>query len=238
MTPLHFRLIGVCLCIALVSSLAAMPAAAQPDEEQFLVELDAEGNADVSMTFAYDLDSDDEQAAFEALRENTTAQTASIERFENRVTAVADDASAATDREMSVRSADIELYRSGDVGVVVLSLQWTNLAALDGDRLTVTEPFASGFDPDRPFAVVLPDGYDIATTTPEPSSVDDSTVTWDAGVTLDEFELAAEADTGTGDAGADDTSPDEDDTEDAVGFGVVTAVVSLLSVAALAVRRR
>lgn len=238
MTPLHFRLIGVCLCIALVSSLAAMPAAAQPDEEQFLVELDAEGNADVSMTFAYDLDSDDEQAAFEALRENTTAQTASIERFENRVTAVADDASAATDREMSVRSADIELYRSGDVGGVVLSLQWTNLAALDGDRLTVTEPFASGSDPDRPFAVVLPDGYDIATTTPEPSSVDDSTVTWDAGVTLDDFELAAEADAGTGDAGADDTSPDEDDTEDAVGFGVVTAVVSLLSVAALAVRRR
>lgn len=238
MTPLHFRLIGVCLCIALVSSLAAMPAAAQPDEEQFLVELDAEGNADVSMTFAYDLDSDDERAAFEALRENTTAQTASIERFENRVTAVADDASAATDREMSVRSADIELYRSGDVGGVVLSLQWTNLAALDGDRLTVTEPFASGFDPDRPFAVVLPDGYDIATTTPEPSSVDDSTVTWDAGVTLDDFELAAEADAGTGDAGADDTSPDEDDTEDAVGFGVVTAVVSLLSVAALAVRRR
>jgi hypothetical protein len=52
MKPITTRFVGVFVCIALVSSMAAMPAAAQTDGERFLVELDAEGNAAVSVTFA------------------------------------------------------------------------------------------------------------------------------------------------------------------------------------------
>lgn len=232
------RLLGAFLCIALVSSFLVTPAAAYPAEDRFVVELDETGAADVSITFAYDLDTDDERAAFESLRENTTAQAEYTERFENRMMAVADDVSAATEREQSVGSSNIELYRSEDVGVVVLSLEWTNLAAVDGDQLILTEPFASGLDPDRALTVIVPDGYDIASTTPEPSSDDGTSVTWDSGVSLDGFELVAEASSETERSETDDASPDADDTEDAVGFGIVTAVVALLSAAALVVRRQ
>ena len=219
--------------------MAAAPAAAQTDEEQFLVELDADGDADVSVTFAYDLDSDTEQAAFEELQDNETAQAELSERFENRMTAVAEDAGAATDREMSVSDASIELQRDGDVGLVTLSLTWSNLAAVDDDQVRVTEPFASGFEPDQPFILVAPDGYEITSATPDPSSSDSESATWSAGVSLDGFEVVAEADDGETDAATeDDDVPDENDTEDAVGFGVVTAVLALLAVSLFAIRRR
>ena len=134
------RIIGVCLGIALLSSMAITPATAQPNGEEFLVELDPGGDAELSMTFVYDLASDEERAAFEELRENTTAQTEMVDRFENRMTAVAEDTSAATDREMSVSSGSMELERGDDAGLVVVSLQWANLAAVEDDHLTVTEP--------------------------------------------------------------------------------------------------
>lgn len=226
------RIVGVVLCIAMVLSMAAAPAAAQTDEEQFLVELDADGAADVSVTFAYDLDSDDEQAAFEELQDNETAQAELSERFENRMTAVSEDANAATDREISVSDASIELQRDGDVGLVTLSLTWSNLAAVDDDQVTVTEPFASGFEPDQPFTVVAPDGYEIISATPDPSTNDGESATWTAGTSLDGFEVVAQADDSEADV------PDEDDTEDTVGFGVVTAVLALLAVSLLAIRRR
>lgn len=231
-------MVGGCLCIALVSALLATPAATHPEGDRFVVELDETGAAEVSITFAHDLDTDDERAAFESLRENETAQAEYTERFENRMMAVSDDVSAATDRELSVGSSNIELHRSEDVGVVVLSLEWTNLAAVDGDQLILTEPFASGLDPDRALTVVVPDGYDIASTTPGSSSDDGTSVTWDSGVNLDDFELVFEARSETERSGTDDASPDADDTEDAVGFGIVTAVVALLSAAALVVRRQ
>lgn len=237
------RIVGACLCVALVSSMVVTPVAAQTDEERVLVELGEEGDADVSVTFAYDLSSEEEGTAFEQLQENTTAQAEATERFENRMGAVADDASAVTDRDMSVTDSAIELRRDGDAGLVTLSLRWTNLAAVDGDRLTVTEPFASGFEPDREFSVVVPDGYEIASATPEPSGNDGTSVTWDADSSLDGFELVAETgaagtDEESGSSEASEESLDGDGAEDAAGFGAVTAVLALLAAALLAVRGR
>lgn len=237
------RIVGACLCVALVSAMVTVPVAAQTGEERVLVDLDAEGDADVSVTFAYDLNSDEEGTAFENLQEDTTAQAEATERFENRMSAVADEASAETDRNMSVTDSAIELRRDGDVGLVTLSLRWTNLASVDGDRLTVTEPFASGFEPDRAFSVVAPDGYEIASATPEPSGNDGESVTWGADSSLDGFELVAETSAdetgeGTEDSETNGASPDGDDVEDTPGFGAVTAVLALLAAALLAVRGR
>lgn len=226
------RVVGLLLCIAVVSSMAAAPAAATEDHEEFLVELDAEGNADVSVSYAFDLDSDDEQAAFEELQDNTTAQEEFVERFENRMTAVAEDASDETDREMAVGDAEITFETVGDVGVVTLSLHWEHLAAVDGDQLTVTEPFASGFAPDRTFTVTAPEDYEITSATPEPSSSGEAEASWEAGASLDGFELVAEP------LAADDETDDGgDETEDdGAGFGVAAALVGLLAAAAIARR--
>lgn len=227
----------VCLCLALLSSLAVAPAAAQSSEEAFLVELEASGDADVSMTFSYDLDSEDEQAAFEELGEDEDVQTEVTERFENRMSTVAADAGEATDREMSIGEAGIEFQRTDNVGLVTLSVRWSGLAAVDDDRLTVTEPFASGFEPEQPLTVVAPDGYSVASVTPEPGSIDETSATWEAGTTLTDFEFVATADADA-ENGAEEDTPDEDATEDAAGFGVGVAVLALLGLAMFAARRR
>jgi PGF-CTERM protein len=233
MKGITVRTVGVLLALAVAASLLAAPAAAQTGEEGVLVELEPNGDADVSVTFSYDLDGERERAAFEELRENESAQTALAERFGGRMAAVAEDANAATDREMSVGDPAAELQRDGDTGTVELSVAWSNLAAVDGDRLTVSEPFASGFDPGRAFTVATPDGYGVTSSDPSPSESDGSSATWDAGTSLEGLELVVEP---TGDDGeTDEGTPAA--TEDSPGFGVAVAVAAL-AVAAIAARRR
>lgn len=236
MNRMTVRIAGVCLCLALFSSMATAPVAAEAAEERFLVELDEEGNADVSVTFVYDLDSDEEEAAFEEIRGNETAQTQATERFENRMATVVDDATASVDREMSVESAAIELRQEGGVGVLTLSIEWSDLAATGDGRLTVTEPFASGFEPDRSFTVTAPNGYEIVSATPEPANGDGASATWTADSDLAGFEIVAEA--GSDGDESDPATPDDETVEDAAGFGLVVGVLGLLIAALLAARGR
>lgn len=238
MSARTIRIVGVCLSIVLLASVAVTPAAAQADEEEFLVELDSAGNADVSMTLVYDLDSDNEQAAFEALQGNETAKSGVAERFENRMSAVAADTSEATDREMSVGNASVELEGGDSVGIVTISIEWSKLAAVEGDRMTVTEPFASGFEPEQPLTVTVPDGYEITEATPEPTNADGTAATWKVGASIESFELIAEAEA---DGEADDTGtegPNEDTTEETPGFGVGVALTALAAAALLGLRGR
>jgi PGF-CTERM protein len=233
------RIVGVCLGIALLSSMAITPATAQPNGEEFLVELDPGGDAELSMTFVYDLASDEERAAFEELRENTTAQTEMVDRFENRMTAVAEDTSAATDREMSVSSGSMELERGDDAGLVVVSLQWANLAAVEDNHLTVTEPFASGFEPGMAFTLVAPGEYGIVSATPEPASSQQRSATWERDTTLENFEVVVEPRSEETDSGETaDGTPEGDATEESPGLGIVTALVALVAALLAGGRKR
>jgi PGF-CTERM protein len=219
--------------------MAITPATAQSNEEEFLVELDSGGDAKLSMAFVYDLASDDERAAFEELQENTTARAEMSDRFKNRMTAVVEDASTATDREMSVSGVSMELERGDNAGLVVLSLQWANLAAVEDGQLIVTEPFASGFEPGMAFTLVAPDEYGIVSATPEPASSEERSATWEQDTTLENFEVVVEpsSEETDSDETADET-PEEGTTEDSPGFGIVTALVALVAIGLLAVRQK
>jgi len=219
------RLVGVLLCVLVLSATTAPAAAASNDDERFRVALDTEGNADVSVTYTYDLETDGERAAFEELASNETARQRLATRFENRMGAVADGASNETGRDMTVGDATVETADDDGVGTVTLSVRWENLAAVDGDRLTVTEPFASGFEPDRRFVVEAPDGYAVASATPAPSASDDGRASWAAGSSLSGFELVAAGD----DAGGGSTG-------DGAGFGSLLALAALAGAALLARR--
>ena len=228
------RALGLVCCVALLSSMATGPAAAQSGGEAFLVELDAEGDADVSVTYVYDLENDDEADAFGTISQNETVRAAFADRFESRMGAVAERSAARIDREMSAANAAIDLGRADGIGLVTLSVHWDGLAAVDGEAMTVTEPFASGFSPDRPLTVSAPDGHAITAATPTAPDGDGATATWDAGSDLDGFEVTAErtgAESATG--GADET-PTGDGTEDAPGFGIGVAAIALLAAALLA----
>lgn len=215
------------LLVALVV-VGLMGSAAEGATEEFRVELDASGDADVAVTYTYDLETDSERAAFEERQENATAREELATRFENRLVSVAADAADATGREMAVTDASAEVRTADGVGVVTLSVRWSGLAAVDGDRLTVTEPFASGFEPNWTFTVTAPDGYAVTAATPEPSSSGPATASRAAGTSLRGFELVAAPSDG-----------DDGDTDGlGAGFGAGIAAAALVAAALLARRRR
>ncbi len=229
------RTIATVLAGLVVCSLAVMPVAGaqQSDTEpSLLVELDDSGDAQVTLTMTYDLDTDEEADAFESLEGDEEAQATALDRFEGNMQSVADTASDRTDRTMAVTGQSVSADRQDDVGVLSMTVEWTNFAATDGDDLVVTEPFASGYETDRPLTIVAPDGYQVSDATPAPDSESDGTATWDAGTDLDGFEVVLSAD-GDAATGADDTGDADDDLP---GFGIGTALTALLGIALIARR--
>ena len=106
----------------------------------------------------------------------------------------------------------------------------------------MTEPFASGFEPDREFTLVVPDGHVITSASPEADRIEETSATWNAGATLEAFEIVAEAqsadDTGGTNGGeTEGETPDSENVDDSPGFGAVAAVAAL-SIGSLFARRR
>ena len=201
----------------LVTAATFAPAstAASPSGGAVTVDLDADGSATVAVTYAFDLDAEDQREAFAALREDGEIRADARERFEARMANVAADASAETGREMSVSSPTVDATIEDGVGVVRLSVEWANLAAVEDGRLVLSEPFASGFESDRPMTVRVPEGYEIETVDPAPNDGDRTRATWNAGTDFDGFELVASE---GGEGGADADQP---------GFGPLAALVAI-----------
>lgn len=176
--------------VALLLGTVIAPAAAgatapvAEDRSAFVVDLEADGDATVTLVLTYDLDDGNDEAAFDRLSANPENVT---ERFDDRLSGIADRTDADVDREMAVSNVSATFATTDGVGVVRLSASWSNLAAVDGDRLVVDEPFASEFRPDRPLMIVPPDGYTVVDTAIPAADGDGSTVEWDAGTDLSGF---------------------------------------------------
>ncbi|MEF8781539.1 MAG: PGF-CTERM sorting domain-containing protein [Haloarculaceae archaeon] len=214
----------------------------------FVVTLHEDSPADVTVTYTFDLTDDARQDAFDELRTNESAESAFEDRFKQQLQGVAKDAANATGREMSITAVDVAFETSGDTGVVRVTATWDGLAATDGEGLTVTEPFASGFEPDRQFAVVVPDGYAVDTVAPSPDERSADQLEWTAGTDLEGFELAASPTAGDGEKGAaaddgsetgaeDDSPGGETPGDSGPGFGILIAVLGILGVGLFWLRR-
>ncbi len=220
---------------------AVVPATAMAQEQSatptFMIELNADGSATVTTVFTYDLTSDDERQAFEELRNDSATREEAEQRYLNRLADVAATAENETGREMAVSEPGIELFTAddGDTGVVVLSVTWDGLAAVDGETLTVTEPLASGFTPDRRVLLVPPDGYTVSGATPPPDETTATGLVWEPGTDLSGFDLTLAPES----AGVTTTDPSADDPSEtpsgasAPGFGAGVALIGVL-IAALA----
>lgn len=208
------------LLVVAGASAAIPPAsAAETPEESFAVALNEDGSARVALALTFDLTTDSERAAFDRLRTNETAREQLRPSFAERLDAVAAETADATGRSMRVENASVDVRSANGVGVVELAATWHGLAAVDGDRLVIREPFASGFQSDRRFVVTAPDGYTLSSVSPAADTRDDPRAAWAAGTSLDGFELVATE--GTAGAGT--------------GFGVAVAVAAIAG--ALLVRR-
>ncbi len=208
------------------------------EQPSFVVTLDEGGDAEFALTLTYDLTTDNEQAAFEELRTNETAQQELRDRFRNRIAGVAADAQNATGREMSVENPRIELSTTngGETGIVVLRVTYVGLAATDGDALVVTEPFASGFQSDRLFVVRGPDGYTVEGVTPQPTATSDGAVQYAAGTSLDGFQVTFTPATPTETEVPPEGGGDGATSTGQPGFGTVAGLLAFVLVALVAAR--
>lgn len=229
-TPLR-RIGTVAVTVTLVTSLfltAVGPASAQTatDRPAVIVDLETDGSADLTIVFTYDLTTDTERQAFETLQTDDEAIATLETRFESRMDAVVAAIAERTDRAVTVAGTTVttDVVDGGETGVVRLAATIEGFAAVEGDRLIVTEPFASGFESDRVLVVRPPDGYVVANATPSPTNETGDVVTWDPETSLEDFELVVESDDG---ATATSTP----------GFGVPLAIGAVVG-SALLFRRR
>lgn len=201
---------------------ATQTATEVPSESAFVVALDANGSARTTLTVTFDLTTDSEREAFEALRGNTTAREQRTEHFATRMQAIAARAENESGREMQIREPAIAFTERNETGIVALSVMWDGLAAQEGDQLVVREPFDSGFTVNRMFRIIGPDGYELTTVTPSATERTPTAATWDAGTEFESFEAtfaSTEAETTTDGNGTGAGVP---------GFGVGVAFLAVL----------
>ena len=231
-------LTGLTLAVVLVSATVTPAAATQTTSPSLTVDLRADGDAEVTVVSTFYLEGDDERAAFDALRNNETAREAYTARFADRWRAVAANTADETGRAMSVSDASLALTREGSTGVATVTITWTNLAAAEDGTVRLTEPFTSGFEPDRRVVVVLPEEYDLRRASGEPTSRSDGRIVYDTDARFDTFAVVADGpsvETETPLSLSVDSPEGESTTTggSGPGFGVVAALAGALAAALL-----
>ena len=258
MTGRNWRVLAIAALLTVtaagvgVASPATQPAAGSTgdgtqvaDDDAFVVDLREDGSARVTMTVAFDLTTDAEREAFERLRDNETVRTRTRDRFADRMRTTADATANRTGREMNVTDPAIafETTDGGQTGVVALSVAWDGLAAVAGDDLVLTAPFANEFDADRTLVVRAPDEYRLTSVSPSPNTVSETFATWSPNGSLDGFRVVASPvpDSSAQPTGAD--APDDDSPPDATSALrppalAAAAAIALTRVLASAIRLR
>ncbi|MDF9745391.1 DUF4897 domain-containing protein [Natrinema salsiterrestre] len=205
--------------VATADSASAIDAHSQEtgSDSAFVVALEDDGDATVTVAVTFDLTDEADQAAFRSLEENETERSELESRTERRLRSVVAGVADETDREMAIEEAGVsfETDEGTDRGIVSVSATWRGFAATEDGRLTVAEPFTSGFTAEQAVVLELPDGYALAESTPEPSERADGQVSWDATTSLDGFEAVIAPSDGTNDG---DSQP---------GFGLGAAVIAI-----------
>lgn len=223
--------IAAAMVVMIAGFSGAAGATTAQDQETFEVTLDADGDATVTITSTYDLTVDERRQAFRSLQNDQATRDQYAADWADQLGIVATNASEATGREMTIKQPSISASTTngGDTGLVTLKVTWMNLAAVDGETLRVTEPFSSGFTPDRQFTVVTPEGYELTANQPAPETTEATSAAYPPGTNLSGFEVTAAP---TADSTGDDSGGS------IPGFGPVTAVIGVLLAVSLISRRR
>ena len=155
----------------------------EPDDVSIAVAVEPDGDAEWTVEYRIQLATDEEEQAFEELRVDVENDTeAYTSRFRERMASTAATAESATGRNMTVSNATVTAERRElpqTYGVLTYRFEWTNFAAVDGERLRVGDAVDGLFlDGSSSFIVSWPEGYQLAETTPEPTEVRERSVVW------------------------------------------------------------
>ena len=231
------RSLALC-CLAVVTvtiavgGLAGTAAAIEePADGQFVVELDADGDADVVFTSEFDLTDPEQQAAFEEVHEDDARKESAGAQFRENMRFVSAVANEEVDRELRIDEVTVGTTVDGDRGVLVYQFRWENLAAVDGDRIVLSEPFSIYDELDRELVVFAPEGGELENVSPEPAERGEDVARW-PGLTAfgEEFEVVATAPS--------DAPPQFSDGSDTYGAGPTAIGVSVLLFVTLFIGRQ
>ncbi|MFC4544274.1 DUF4897 domain-containing protein [Halosolutus amylolyticus] len=202
---------------ATADSASAIDAHSQGTDSAFVVALEDDGDATVTVVVTFDLTDEADRAAFQSLKENETKRSELEARTERRLQSVVAGVANETDREMAIEETRVsfETDDQTDRGIVSVSATWRGFAATEDGLLTIAEPFNSGFTADQAVVLQLPDGYALAEATPEPSERADGHVSWDANTSLEGYEAVIVPSDGADDG---DSQP---------GFGLGAAAIAI-----------
>ncbi|MES3517000.1 MAG: hypothetical protein PPP58_04965, partial [Natronomonas sp.] len=160
------------------------------DRTEFRITVHDDGSATWQFRYERTLETDEDVEDFEAFAEEfNTEETELFVNFRDRAATLADDGSAATDREMAATEFQREATVAGlddNLGVVRLSFRWDGFTAVDGDRIVVGDVFAGGLyiSPDQRLVVERGDGIVFDEVQPDPDEradealTDSQSVTW------------------------------------------------------------
>ena len=164
-------LLTVALLAAPIGAAASADSSFDDPTTTYTFDLQEDGDANVTVSVAYTLDSANETAAFREVGDGFErgAVGPRIAVFERAAAA----AGEATGREMNVsdprRNVTVRNDSEGPpVGVLELNFQWTNFATVEDDRLRVGDAYRTpngtwlpGLREDQRLRVVAPGGYGI-----------------------------------------------------------------------------
>ncbi|WP_416840271.1 helix-turn-helix transcriptional regulator [Haloferax sp. DFSO52] len=214
-----------------------------PDSTRIVVDVEADGSAHWEIQYWTRLDDQNTTEAFQSLRDDIEANPDDYtSAFENRITDTVSSAENSTGREMTASNVSVSAETRSlpdSFGVVTYSFEWSNFAAVDGDRLVVGDAI-EGFFLDSSSRLILswPDEYGAVTVEPEADEMRENTAIWRGSETefvSGEPRLVLEA--GAGGAGTETNTQTDEEPGPAVDdpFPTTTALGVLAVVAVVLV---
>lgn len=179
-----------------VASMAG-PAAGEPTSPSegphlwISITVDENGDAQWSIAYRFDIETPEDQSAFEQLADAVRAgefdqQLLTISTMEDYLA----DAASVIEREMAITDAGWHDRIDGDIGVLSLEFTWENFATVEDQTIVIGDVFHGqdglwfeSLSADAKLTISAPDGYKLESP-PASASVDGNTVTWEGPATF------------------------------------------------------
>ncbi|MFC7202737.1 DUF4897 domain-containing protein [Haloferax namakaokahaiae] len=154
-----------------------------PDSTRITVDIRENGSAHWQIQYWTRLDDQNTTEAFDSLSadisDNPDNYTAD---FRDRIEGTVSAAENSTGRDMAVSNVSVSADTRSlpdSYGVVTYSFEWSNFAAVDGDRLVVGDAIEGFFlDSDSRLMISWPESYGSVSVAPSPDETRENTVIW------------------------------------------------------------
>lgn len=195
---------AVCI-LAVIGALAlgAGPAMGQAEDgseventsQTIEIELEDDGDANVSVRKQFPLETPEDRQAFGQLADEFEDGEASGELSIDVFERIAADAENETDREMSITDVERSVETTNSTGTVELSFHWKGFANAEGGEIEVGDVFViegetwlPSLSADQRFTITAPENYAVDTVTPE-TSVSGGEFAWEGPMSFEAGEL-------------------------------------------------